>query len=289
MNKEIWTIGRILQWTEQYFSDKGVDTPRLDGEILLSHILGKERIYLYTHYDQPLEKEELDRYRPLVINRAKGHCVASLVGYKDFMGLSFKVNGDVLIPRPDTETLVEGILAAYDNQMEGSILDVCTGPGTILLSLLHYMPHMKGVGLELSPKALALAQANADQLGLADRVDLRESDMFAALAPHESFDLILSNPPYITSKEMKTLSADVLNEPSMALWGGEDGIDFYRILAKEAPKYLKAGGLLAMEIGQGQEESVTQLLQAEGTYEDISYWKDLASINRVVLAKKVNL
>ena len=128
MHKEIWTIGRILQWTEQYFQSKEMDTPRLDGEVLLSHVLGKNRIYLYTNYDQPLEQEELDRFRPLVIERAKGYSVASLTGKKDFMGLTFAVNDKVLIPRPDTETLVEYVLGAYHQQDSIRILDMCTGP-----------------------------------------------------------------------------------------------------------------------------------------------------------------
>lgn len=287
MKQEIWTIGRILQWTEQYFSDKGVDTPRLDGEILLSHILEKDRIYLYTHYDQPLEKEELDKYRPLVIQRAKGYSVASLVGYKEFMGLRFSVNEHVLIPRPDTETLVEGILQVYDSQVEGRILDVCTGPGTILLSLLYYLPHMQGVGLELSEEALALAKVNSQNLGLNQRTEIRLSNMFSALGDQEKFDCIVSNPPYITTEEMKGLSSDVLHEPHMALWGGDDGLDFYRILAQEAHKYMHEGACLAMEIGMGQEEAVSRLLEETNQYGHITYWKDLAGINRVVLAKKV--
>lgn len=287
MKQEIWTIGRILQWTEQYFSDKGVDTPRLDGEILLSHILEKERIYLYTHYDQPLEKEELDKYRPLVIQRAKGHSVASLVGYKEFMGLRFKVNEHVLIPRPDTETLVEGILQVYDNQAKGRILDVCTGPGTILLSLLHYLPNMNGLGLELSEQALTVANCNRQELGLEERVEFRQSDMFSAIGNQEKFDCIVSNPPYITTEEMKYLSSDVLHEPHMALWGGEDGLDFYRILAQQAHLHMNEGAWLAMEIGMGQETAVYQLLQETNQYRQIQCWKDLAGINRVVVAKKV--
>ena len=147
MHKEIWTIGRILQWTEQYFQSKEMDTPRLDGEVLLSHVLGKDRIYLYTHYDQPLIQEELDAFRPLVQERAKGHCVAAIIGEKDFMGLTFKVNDKVLIPRPDTETLIEHVLGTYQKDSNIRILDVCTGPGTILLSLLHYLPNACGMGI----------------------------------------------------------------------------------------------------------------------------------------------
>ena len=178
MHKEIWTIGRILQWTEQYFQSKEMDTPRLDGEVLLSHVLGKDRIYLYTHYDQPLIQEELDAFRPLVQERAKGHCVAAIIGEKDFMGLTFKVNDKVLIPRPDTETLIEHVLGTYQKDSNIRILDVCTGPGTILLSLLHYLPNACGMGIEISADALSLAKVNSERFNLNDRVQLLESDMF---------------------------------------------------------------------------------------------------------------
>ena len=262
MHKEIWTIGRILQWTEQYFQSKEMDTPRLDGEVLLSHVLGKDRIYLYTHYDQPLIQDELDAFRPLVQQRAKGHCVAAIIGEKDFMGLTFKVNDKVLIPRPDTETLIEHVLGTYPKDSNVRILDVCTGPGTILLSLLHYLPNASGVGLEISTDALSVAEENGERFNLNDRVQFLESDMFSALAGNaEKFDLIVSNPPYIRTGDAKLLSQDVLNEPHIALFGGEDGLEFYRILAKECGTYLKPHGSIAFEIGFDQAESVKALLE----------------------------
>ena len=190
MYKEIWTIGRILQWTEQYFQSKGMDTPRLDGEVLLSHVLGKNRIYLYTNYDQPLEQEELDRFRPLVIERAKGYSVASLTGTKDFMGLTFAVNDKVLIPRPDTETLVEYVLSTYHQQDAIRILDMCTGPGTILLSLLHYLPTATGMGLDISRDALEIATKNQEAFKLENRSEFHESDMFSYLEHHNELYLM---------------------------------------------------------------------------------------------------
>ena len=227
MYKEIWTIGRILQWTEQYFQSKGMDTPRLDGEVLLSHVLGINRIYLYTHYDQPLEQEELDRFRPLVIERAKGHSVASLTGTKDFMGLTFAVNDKVLIPRPDTETLVEYVLHTYHQQDSIRILDMCAGPGTILLSLLHYLPTATGMGLDISRDALVVAEQNQEALNLENRSEFHESDMFSYFEKNdELFDVIVSNPPYIRLEDKSILSLDVLNEPHIALFGGEDGLEF---------------------------------------------------------------
>ena len=285
MYKEIWTIGRILQWTEQYFQSKEMDTPRLDGEVLLSHVLGKDRIYLYTHYDQPLIQEELDAFRPLVQERAKGHCVAAIIGEKDFMGLTFKVNDKVLIPRPDTETLIEHVLGAYPKDSNVHILDVCTGPGTILLSLLHYLPNACGVGLEISTDALSVAEENRERFNLNNRVQFLESDMFSALdGKAEKFDLIVSNPPYIRTGDAKLLSPDVLNEPHIALFGGEDGLEFYRILAKACGTYLKSQGRIAFEIGYDQAESVKALLEETGQYSNIQCIADLGGNDRVVTA-----
>ena len=286
MYKEIWTIGRILQWTEQYFQSKEMDTPRLDGEVLLSHVLGKNRIYLYTNYDQPLEQEELDRFRPLVIERAKGYSVASLTGKKDFMGLTFAVNDKVLIPRPDTETLVEYVLGAYHQQDSIRILDMCTGPGTILLSLLHYLPAATGVGLDISKDALIVANQNQESFKLENRSKFYESDMFSYLENHgELFDVIVSNPPYIRLEDKKILSPDVLNEPHIALFGGEDGLDFYRQLANQCQHYLKPHGLVAFEVGYDQADEVKCLLDATGLYSEIAFVADLSGINRVVTAR----
>ncbi len=278
-------IGRILQWTEQYFQSKEMDTPRLDGEVLLSHVLGKDRIYLYTHYDQPLIQEELDAFRPLVQERAKGHCVAAIIGEKDFMGLTFKVNDKVLIPRPDTETLIEHVLGTYQKDSNIRILDVCTGPGTILLSLLHYLPNACGMGIEISSDALSLAKVNSERFNLNDRAQLLESDMFSALdGKNEQFDLIVSNPPYIRTGDAKLLSQDVLNEPHIALFGGEDGLDFYRILAKTCGTYLKSQGHIAFEIGFDQAEAVKALLEETGQYSNIRCIADLGGNDRVVTA-----
>ena len=291
MHKELWTIGRILQWTEQYFRNKGIEGGRLDGEVLLSHILGQPRIYLYTNYDKPLEQHELDAYRPLVMERVKGFSVAAIIGEKEFMGLPFHVTKDVLIPRPDTETLVEDILAVLPNDGEYRILDVCTGPGTILYSLLHYMPNATGMGLDISKDALQVAATNREKLEIGDRAKLCVSDLFSALASlggyEESFDVITSNPPYIPTAELETLAVEVKNEPSLALDGGEDGLDFYRRLVTDSATYLKSGGHLAVEIGMGQEEDVCVLAKATGFYGEPVMQKDIAGIIRELRWQKL--
>ena len=291
MHKELWTIGRILQWTEQYFRNRGIEGGRLDGEVLLSHILGQPRIYLYTNYDKPLEQHELDAYRPLVMERVKGFSVAAIIGEKEFMDLPFHVTKDVLIPRPDTETLVEDILAVLPNDGEYRILDVCTGPGTILYSLLHYMPNATGMGLDISKDALQVAATNREKLEIGDRAKLCVSDLFSALASlggyEESFDVITSNPPYIPTAELETLAVEVKNEPSLALDGGEDGLDFYRRLVTDSATYLKSGGYLAVEIGMGQEEDVCVLAKATGFYGEPVMQKDIAGIIRELRWQKL--
>ena len=202
------------------------------------------------------------------------------------MGLTFAVNDKVLIPRPDTETLVEYVLSSYHQQDSIRILDMCTGPGTILLSLLHYLPTATGMGLDISRDALEIAAQNQEAFKLENRSEFHESDMFSYLEHHnELFDVIVSNPPYIRLEDKKILSPDVLNEPHIALFGGEDGLDFYRQLAMECVTYLKPHGLVALEVGYDQAETVKSLLEAVGSYVDISFAADLAGINRVVTAR----
>ena len=309
MDNELWTISRMLQWTEQYFRSKGIESSRLDGEVLLSHSLGCDRMYLYVNFDRPLDKAELDAYRPLVVQRAKGYSVAAITGHKEFMGLDFHVNEHVLIPRPDTETLIEDILDLYDVESAPRILDLCTGPGTILLSLLHYLPNATGVGVDISDKALAVAEDNRTSLELADVSRFCESDIKQLLEQVKVgkgteystvwdackslfgeqqtslegiFDVLVSNPPYITTAEMNTLSREVLHEPHIALHGGTTGLEFYIPIIREDWRLVKGGGYLAIEIGQGQEEAVAKLAAETGCYGEPVYQRDIAGIIREV-------
>lgn len=286
MNDELWTIGRMLSWTEQYFREKGIDTPRLDGEVLLSHMLGKDRIYCYTHYDQPLTKEELEHYKAMVISRVKGKSVAYITGKKEFMGLPFLVNEKVLVPRPDTETLVEAILDRLPRDGEGELLDLCTGSGAILLSLLHYLSGYTGLGIDISQEALEVAQQNCEHLSLSKRATLAKGDLFEALPRESTFDVIVSNPPYIPTKDMEGLAKEVLEEPILALDGGSDGLDFYRRILEGAPQHLKVGGILAVEIGIHQEQAIEEIAKSIGAYGEVEYFKDIQGIVRVLLWQK---
>lgn len=278
--KEVWTIGKILNWTKQYFEEKGVDTPRLDAEVLLSHILKCDRIHLYVNFDRPLVEEELASYRQMVKARVQRMPVAYILGEKEFMGHSFCVTPDVLIPRPDTEILVEEAIRLLAEKESPRIVDIGTGSGAILLSVLLGIEGSTGVAVDLSPNALAVAKSNGERLGLAGRADFRLGDLYAPV--DGSFDAILSNPPYIPVRDMAGLSPEVKQEPEMALVGGVDGLDFYRRLIDEAPRYLKEDGIVLFEVGIHQAQDVAELGKARG-FRTQRILPDYAGIDRVVV------
>ena len=267
----MWTIGSILKWTQDYFQKKGIDTPRLDAEVLLSEVLGCERIYLYVNFAQPLVQDELDRYRELVKQRARRISVAHIIGKKEFMGLPFKVTLDTLAPRPDTEILV--------------------GAAVERLKKISLAPHIADVGTatatltDISEATLAVAEENAAALAVAERCSFARGDLTAPLIG-KTFTAILSNPPYIPDGELADLQAEVRNEPAQALFGGADGLNFYRRLAAEAPPLIADDGFIAVEVGMGQAATVAALFAAEHRFTDAEIIKDLAGIDRVVVAWK---
>jgi len=282
---KIWTIGSILQWTQQYFTQKGIDSPRLDAEILLSHVLQKERIYLYAHYDEPLMPPELAAYRELIKKRANRLSVAHILGVKNFMGLDFTVNKDVLIPRPETELLVEQVMSIQAAETPLRILDIGTGSGAIVLSLLHYLPQAAAVAVDISEKALHIAQGNAEALGLTERVEWIQSDLLGAV-PDQTFDWIVSNPPYLTRDDMAVLQPEVQYDPKQALYGGPDGLEFYRRIASAAWPYMKADGHCAVEIGAGQAPAVSSIFADTGQYTLVQVCKDYGNIERVIIFRR---
>ena len=316
MNDKIWTIGRILKWTEQYFKDKGIESPRLDAEVLLAHVLEKQRIYLYVHFDEPLQPAELAAYREMIKQRVLRVPVAQILGEKEFMGLTFKVTADTLVPRPDTEILVQAAVerlkamkgeakapedealadgeeassaanrdeAAADVSQEPlRIADIGTGSGAICLSVLRYLAGTVADTVDISPAARAVAEENAASLGLQDRVTFHTGDLLQPLVGM-TFAAILSNPPYIPEADIATLAPEVrLKEPHTALSGGQDGLDFYRRLAKEAPAMLVPGGFMAFEVGIHQAEPVAALAKANPLIARTEILPDYAGIDRVVV------
>ncbi|WP_224246323.1 peptide chain release factor N(5)-glutamine methyltransferase [Hyalangium gracile] len=277
---ETWTIRKVLTWTTQHFEKRQVDAPRLTAEILLAHVLKTSRVRLYVDLDQPLGKEELASFRALIERRMAGEPTQYLTGVKEFYNRSFKVDARVLIPRPETELLVEAALHVLPRDAPSRALDVCTGSGCIAISLAAERPQASILATDVSPDACALARENAEALGVGARVTVVQGDLFAPVPADARFQLIASNPPYIASGEIPGLSAEVRREPHLALDGGQDGLKMVRRVIEGARRYLLPGGLLAMEIGETQGSAVRELLQAAG-FENARVEKDLERRDRL--------
>lgn len=290
-SRDVWTISSLLNWTINYFKSKGIESARLDAEVLLSHVLGQKRIYLYVHFDEPMEAKELAKFREYVAKRARHIPVAYILGQREFMGLDFKVTKDTLIPRPDTEILVENTIAKinenFGDKQSYDIVDIGTGSGAIILSLLKNLPKAQGSTVDISANAVAVAKENAQNLQVADRCEFFVGDLFEPVKD-KVFDVIVSNPPYIPQKDIATLEIDVKNyEPLSALTDNKDGLSFYQRLFAQGMKYLRDGGFMAVEIGIYQAEPVKQMAIDNG-WQNIEIIKDYAGIDRVVLAWKQN-
>lgn len=259
----------------------GIEEAALDARLLLEFVCGTDRNTLLAHGEREVSEEEYGRYSGFIERRAAHVPLQHLTGEQDFMGLTFLVNKDVLVPRQDTEVLVEEVMKHLHDGMR--ILDLCTGSGCILLSLLHYSNDCEGVGVDLSERALAVARENQERLR-SDRPEMKarflEGDLFAGL--EERFDMIVSNPPYIKTDVIDTLMPEVWeHEPVMALDGGADGLVFYRRIAGDAGAYLNGGGMLFFEIGCEQAEDVRSIMEAAG-FREVEVVKDFAGLDRVV-------
>jgi release factor glutamine methyltransferase len=275
----------LVKLTSRYFSEKALPSPRLEAEILLAHVLGIERLGLYLNFDKPLTSKEIDSYRELVRRRVLREPTAYLTGTREFWSLDFKVGPGVLIPRPDTELLVERGLELMDAAGPGTLLELGPGTGAICIALLTERAKWRAVGVEISAGALEYARANSAAHGVEERLGLRHGDLFEPVAG-EHFDLIVTNPPYIPSDDISGLMSDVREfEPSIALDGGPDGLDVIRRIAAEAPEHLNPGGALLIEFGVGQEQGVESILSKTGRYGQITIENDLTGRPRAACAK----
>lgn len=280
---EAWTVARLLEWTTTHFGSKGIEFPRLEAEILLASALGIRRIDLYVRHDQVVDEAGRGRFRDMVKRRQEGAPTAHLVGKKEFYSLDFAVSPATLIPRPDTELLVDEAIRLAKSRENSLLIDIGTGTGCIPAALASRLPKARLVAVDISPQALALARENAKRLGFADRIDFLEGDLFAPLGDKKA-DLILSNPPYIPTSDLETLEPSVRDhEPRLALDGGPDGLRVIERLAQEAGPFLAPGGKMLLEIGAGQGESVTGLLQRHG-WKVEAIIKDAGGHPRVVRA-----
>ncbi len=284
----VWTILKILNWTKQYFEARGVESPRLDAEVLLCAVLKCQRVTLYVDFERPLSEEELAIYRGYVRRRGNFEPLAYITGEKAFMRNTFKVTPATLIPRPETELLAESVIKAANLLRPGGdvrLLDIGTGSGAIIVSLLDCLPQARGVGTDVSVDALITAKENAERIGVSGRIGFVRSDVFSRLPLDKKFDIIVSNPPYIPAADIAGLDKDVQREPRGALDGGADGLDFYRRIAAEAAGHLAEEGLLAFEVGIGQAAAV-QKLCLKGGFARTAVRRDYAGIERMVFAVK---
>jgi release factor glutamine methyltransferase len=284
MVEERWTVLKVIQWTNEHFQKKGLDNPRLEAEVLLAHLLGIDRMGLYLNYDRPLKEEERTAYREMIQRRMAGEPIAYIVGSKEFWSLSFAVSPECLIPRPQTEHLVEeAVRIGKGLEPPLRVLEIGYGCGAVAIALARELDQAQIVATDISPGACSLAQENAEAHGVKGRIRFVLGDLFPI--GEKPFGLICSNPPYIPTKEVLSLAPEVRDyEPLNALDGGEDGLRFFRQIAQGAPAFLVAGGWLLLEMGQGQAPQVVAILQEHG-FKHIDLIPDYAGVKRVIRAE----
>ncbi|MCH7814275.1 MAG: peptide chain release factor N(5)-glutamine methyltransferase, partial [Planctomycetes bacterium] len=277
---EVWTINRLLRWTTDYLTREGVDDPRLSAELLLAHALGCAKIDLYARFDRVPDDRQRTTLRELVRRAADHQPIAYLVGTKEFYSLAFEVTPDVLIPRPETEALVEQAITRCRRIEDDPIhlLDLGTGSGCIALTVLTQVDTVRAVGSDVSPEALAVAARNARRHEINGRLTLVQADRLdlpADCVPAGGFHLIVSNPPYVAEGQAESLPENVRrHEPSLALYAGPDGLSFYRTLHRDAPALLQPGGTVLVEIGAGQARAVQDTFEADDVFAHTGTWRD---------------
>ena len=290
---EAWTVRRLLEWTAAFFTRKDVPSPRLSAEMLLAHVLGVPRIKLYTDYLRPLGDAELTPYRELVRRAAEQEPIAYLTGKAPFFNLEFEVTRDVLIPRPDTETLVEDVLqtARIQPGLEAPrVLDLCTGSGCVACAIAHHLKNATVAATDISEAAVSVAGRNVERLKLSDRVTVARGDLYepvSRMVDARPFDLIVANPPYIPTAQVPALDRSVREyEPLKALDGGADGLDLHRRILQGAPDRLVPGGRVYLEIAFDQGERARRVAADFTDFEDVRLLKDYGGRDRVLTARR---
>ncbi|WP_428267490.1 peptide chain release factor N(5)-glutamine methyltransferase [Haliangium sp.] len=310
---ESWTILKVLEWTTGRFQRAGLEPARLEAQVLLAHVLGCDRVRLYVDFERPLQAAELARYRGLIQRRLAGEPAAYLIGEQEFWSLPFTVGPEVLVPRRDTETVIEVILDQVSERgAPVRVADVATGSGAIAVTLAHELRAAQVVATDASAAAARLAAANAARNRVDDRVEVRVGDLLLPLAADASghrgdgrgagtspgagpdgcgddpgFDILVSNLPYVPSADIPGLAAEVRHEPAMALDGGPDGLVLIRRLVAEAARHLRPAGLLVLEHGYDQAEAVRGLIAATGAFEAAQTRADLGGQPRVTWARRL--
>jgi release factor glutamine methyltransferase len=292
MLPETWTILKLLKWTTAYFKSHHVEQPRATAEILLAHTLGVGRVDLYVQYDRLLEEGELGRFKGYIRRRIQREPVAYIVGKKEFWSMDFEVAPGVLIPRPETETLVEAALMVVPKEATPAasrILDLGTGSGAVVVAMASERPGHEFYAVDRSEEVLSVAQGNAQAHGLEKNITFLQGDWFDPVQDQEAhFDVIVSNPPYISRRELEELPPEISqHEPREALDGGSEGLDAIRLIIREASDHLAPGGWLLFEIGHDQWVQVEKLLSAAKIYMEIGVIKDYGGRDRVARARKM--
>ena len=288
-----WTIQKLLNWVTEYFTDKGIESPRLSAELLLSYVLAVKRIELYTQFDKPVAKPQLDKLHELVKRAGEGEPIAYIVGKTEFYSLAFKVTGDCMIPRPETELLtaraIEFLRTRTGRQF---VCDLCTGCGCIAVAIARNYPEAELIATDISDTALEVAAQNIEKYQLNERIKLLCGDLFEPVVPQldiAKFDLIVCNPPYVSSAEFEALDKNVKDyEPKLALFAGADGLDVYRRIAERIDDFLKPAAALMLEVGYSQGQAVRELLEQIGCFAEITVEKDFHDNDRVVTAIKIS-
>lgn len=283
----MWTLLSLLNWTTDYFVKNKVATPRLDAELLLAHLLKIERLQLYLKFDRPMTEAELAAFKLLVQRRVKGEPVSYIRGVKEFWSLTFKVGPGVLVPRPDTEIILERVKEIFrEKENPLNILDIGTGSGNLAIALAKEFLNSKITAMDISEEALKYARENAGSNGVASQIQFVQKDFLKFSDSKTSvYDLIVSNPPYISSAVIETLDPGIQHyEPRLALDGGPDGLAFYRKMGESASQLLKPEGLLAVEIGEDQGDTVKEIF-SKAELNDIQIFKDYAGLSRVVVGR----
>jgi len=290
---QIWTIQKLLNWVTAFLEDKNIDSPRLSAELLLSHVLALKRIELYTQFDTVVEQHHLAVLRNLVKRAGQNEPVPYLVGKTEFYSIELQISPDCLIPRPETELLVERA-TEFLRKRQGPqlVCDLCTGSGCIAVAIAKNFPDAHITATDISDAALSVAARNIEKHALTDRVNLLCGDLFDPLIPQldkSPFDLIVCNPPYVSTSEYEALEPNVRNyEPRLALHAGPDGLDVYKRIAERVDAFLKPDGALMLEIGHAQGPAVRQLLESAAPFTNIRIEKDFQNNDRIVTASKLS-
>jgi release factor glutamine methyltransferase len=280
------TVLEAIQKSTDYLEKKGIESSRLNAELLLAEILNCKRLDLYLRFERPLSEEEINKYREWIARRGKYEPLQYIIGKVEFYGLNFIVNNSVLIPRPETEILVETIVEQNKQRECLRILDIGTGSGIIPIALAKHLAGASVTTVDISSSALETAKLNAEANGVGDAITFIERDIFNMEYENATFDLIVSNPPYVSKEEYSLLQKEIVDyEPTLAVSDNEDGLKFYRFIIEKGKSWLAIGGKLYFEVGKDQSEKANEMMERKG-YQNISVVKDYQQIERVIKGEK---